>query len=92
MKGAPGSIPWLFLHELRLQWYSAGSDKPGKVARRPGTAGLATAGLGWLALHLLAFFAVSRLGAIDTADPRVLVAVNALLFGCTTLMLSLIHI
>ena len=88
MKGAPGSIPWLFLHELRLQWYSAGSDKPGKVARRPGTAGLATAGLGWLALHLLAFFAVSRLGAIDTADPRVLVAVNALLFGCTTLMLS----
>src|SRR5690606_3130830 len=88
MKGAPGSIAWLFLHELRLQWYSAGSDKPGKSPRRPGTGGLATAGLAWLALHLLAFFLVSRIGAIDAGDPRVLVAVNALLFGCTTIMLS----
>jgi ABC-2 type transport system permease protein len=88
MKGRPGSIPWLFRHELRLQWYSAGSGKRDKVQRRPGLAGLATIGLAWLALHVIAYFVVARIGGIDTRDPRVMVAVSALLFGCMTFMLS----
>ena len=85
MRGRPGSIPWLFRHELRLQWYSAGSARRAKgdgAQRRPGTAGLVTIGLAWLALHVLAFFVVSRIGGIDAQDPRVMVAVTALLFGC----------
>ncbi len=88
MSAAPGSIPWLFRHELRLLWYSAGSGKGGKPQRRPGMAGLAAIGLAWLALHVLAFFVVRRTAGIDTGDPRVLVALSALLFGCTTFMLS----
>ncbi|MGH8853750.1 MAG: hypothetical protein ACREWI_05660 [Telluria sp.] len=88
MTGRPGSVPWLFWHELKLMWYSAGTSKPGKAQRRPGMAGLATVGLVWLALHVLAYFVVMRTGGIDTADPRVLVAVTALLFGCMTFMLS----
>jgi ABC-2 type transport system permease protein len=91
MKGAPGSVKWLFRHELKLMWYNAASGKPGKTGkapRRPGAGGLAAIGLGWLAVHAVAFFVVSRTGLIDTADPRVLVAVTALLFGCMTFMLS----
>jgi ABC-2 type transport system permease protein len=88
MMGLPGSIPWLFKHELRLMWYGAGSGKKGKPQRRPGIAGLATVGLVWLALHALAYFVVARTAGIDAADPRVLVAVTALLFGCLTFMLS----
>jgi ABC-2 type transport system permease protein len=88
MKGRPGSIPWLFRHELRLQWYSAGSNKGNKAQRRPGKAGLATIALAWLALHVVAFFVVSRIGGVDARDPRVLVAMSALLFGCMTFMLA----
>jgi len=91
MRGRPGSIPWLFRHELRLQWYSAGSRKPAKDARaqrRPGMAGLATIGLAWLALHVIAYFVVARIGGIDARDPRVMVAVSALLFGCMSFMLA----
>lgn len=84
----PGSIRWLFLHELRLLWYSAGSGKAGKAQRRPGMAGLATIGLVWLALHALAYYVVARTAGIDTRDPRVLVALSALLFGCMSFMLS----
>jgi len=88
MSATPGSIPWLFRHELRLLWYNAGSGKPGKNARRPGTAGLATIIAAWVLLHPLAWFAVSRIGGIDLKDPRIAVAVTALLFGLGTLMLS----
>ena len=88
MSAAPGSIPWLFRHELRLLWYNAGSGKPGKAARRPGTAGLATIVAAWVLLHALAWFAVSRMGGIDVSDSRIAVAVTALLFGLGTLMLS----
>lgn len=91
MKGRPGSIGWLLRHELRLLWYGAGSGKPGKSdkpPRRPGLAGLATVALAWLGLHLVAFFVVRRTAGIDAGDPRVLVAVSALLFGCMSFMLS----
>ncbi len=88
MSAVPGSVPWLFRHELRLMWYGAGTGKPGKAQRRPGTAGLATIALGWLALHGVAWFVVSRIAGIDTSDPRIAVAVTALLFGLMTLMLS----
>lgn len=88
MSMQPGSILWLFRHEVRLLWFSAGSGKPGKSSRRPGMAGLLTIGLVWLALHALAFFVVSRTAGIDMRDPRVLVALTALLFGCMTFMLS----
>ena len=88
MKGAPGSIGWLLWHELRLAWYNAASGKPKAAPRRPGMAGLVTAGIVWLVLHAAALFVVSRITAIDAGDPRVLVAVTALLFGCMTFMLS----
>lgn len=88
MSAAPGSIPWLFRHELRLWWFSAGSAKSEKSQRRPGLAGLALIGLAWLALHAIAFFVVSRTAGIDPRDPRVLVAVSALLYGSMTFMLS----
>jgi len=87
MMGAPGSIGWLLRHEIKLAWYNAAPGKS-NAARRPGTAGLATVGLVWLALHGIAFFIVARAGAIDPSDPRVLVAVTALLYGCMTFMLS----
>lgn len=87
MMGTPGSIGWLLRHELKLAWYNAAPGKT-NTARRPGAAGLATVGLVWLALHGIAFFIVGRTGAIDTSDPRVLVAVTALLYGCMTFMLS----
>ncbi|MFN3791954.1 putative ABC transporter permease subunit [Massilia sp.] len=88
MSAAPGSIPWLFRHELRLWWFSAGSAKSEKSQRRPGLAGLALIGLAWLALHAIAFFVVSRTAGIDPRDPQVLVAVSALLYGSMTFMLS----
>lgn len=88
MMRVPGSIPWLFRHELRLLWFNAASGKPGKAARRPGAAGLSTIGAAWLALHALAYFALRPIAGIDMADPRIMVAVSALLFGLMTFMLS----
>lgn len=88
MSAQAGSIPWLFRHELRLMWFSAGSSKSEKSQRRPGLAGLAVVGLAWLALHAIAFFVVWRTAGIDLRDPRVLVAVSALLYGSMTFMLS----
>ena len=79
MSGAPGSIGWLFRHELRLLWYGAGSGKPGKSQRRPGLAGLALAGLAWLALHAIAFQVVGRSTRIDMGDPRVRRRINAVI-------------
>lgn len=88
MRARPGSIRWLMWHELRLAWYSAGSGKPGKSQRRPGLAGLALVGLAWLALHAIAWYVVSRSAGIEARDPRVLVAVTALLAGSMSFMLS----
>jgi ABC-2 type transport system permease protein len=88
MMGAPGSIGWLARHEARLFWYNAASGKSNKTARRPGAGALAAIALAWLVLHVAAFFIVSRSAGLDAADPRVLVAVTALLFGCMTFMLS----
>lgn len=91
MRLPPGSIGWLLRHELRLQWYSAGSTKPGKdgkPARRSGPAGLAVFALAWLGLHVLAYVVITRTAGIPVDDPRILVAVTALLFGSIALMLS----
>lgn len=88
MSAQAGSILWLFRHELRLLWFSAGSGKAEKSQRRPGLAGLAFIGLAWLALHAIALFVVWRTAGIDVRDPRVLVAVSALLYGSMTFMLS----
>lgn len=88
MKGAPGSIGWLLRHEIRLAWYNAASGKAKGTRRRPGMAGLAMLAFLWLGLHGVAWFVVARTAAIDAGDPRVLVAVTALLFGCMTFMLS----
>lgn len=88
MSAQAGSIRWLFRHELRLLWFSAGSGKPGKAQRRPGLGGLALVGLAWLALHAIAWYVVSRTAHIDMRDPRVLVAVTALLYGSMSFMLS----
>lgn len=88
MSAAPGSIRWLFRHELRLLWFSAGSGKSEKSQRRPGLGGLALIGLAWLALHAIAYYVVWRTAGIDVHDPRVLVAVTALLYGSMTFMLS----
>ncbi|WP_288379258.1 hypothetical protein [uncultured Massilia sp.] len=87
MMGTPGSIGWLLRYEVKLAWYNLGSGKS-KAMRRPGAGGLATIALAWLALHGVAFFIVARTQGIDTSDPRVLVAVTALLYGCMTFMLS----
>jgi len=91
MKARPGSVGWLWWHELRLLWFAMGSGKTGKAGRRPGLAGLATIAVAWLALHGVAYVALRRLeglgGAVE-GDPRVLVAVSALLFGCMSFMLS----
>lgn len=95
MKGVPGSIGWLLRHEIRLAWYNAASGKQKSAKgtpRRPGSGGLATLALVWLALHGIAWFVVGRVtgiaSALDSSDPRVLVAVSALLFGSMTFMLS----
>ncbi|KFI07280.1 hypothetical protein [Massilia sp. BSC265] len=88
MKGLPGSIGWLLRHEIRLAWYNAAAGKATGTPRRPGMAGLAIAAAVWLVLHGIAWFVLARSTAIDTDDPRVLVAVTALLFGSMTFMLS----
>lgn len=84
MKGAPGSIVWLLRHEIRLAWYNAAAG----TARRPGMAGLAIAAAAWLGLHGIAWIVLARSAVIDTDDPRILVAVSALLLGSMTFMLS----
>jgi ABC-2 type transport system permease protein len=92
MMNVPGSIPWLIRHELRLSWFNAATSKPGKPGktppRRPGTAGLASIGVLWLALHALAYFTVGKLDGLDTADPRIAIVVGALLYGLMSVMLS----
>lgn len=88
MMRTPGSIGWLAWHEARLFWYNAASGKAKKTPRRPGAGVLAAVALAWLVLHAAAYFIVSRSAGIDTSDPRMLVAVTALLFGCMTFMLS----
>ncbi|UVW29340.1 hypothetical protein [Massilia sp. H6] len=88
MMVAPGSIGWLAWHEIKLFWFNAASGKQTPTGRRPGPRGLAAIALAYLALHVVAFVVVTRFGGFDAADPRVQVALSALLFGAMTFMLS----
>ncbi|WP_306394371.1 putative ABC transporter permease subunit [Telluria beijingensis] len=88
MKAAPGSVGWLLRHELRLAWFNAAGGKEGASKRRPGNAALALALMGWAALHLLGWVTVEKTAAIPGDDPRILLAIAAMLVAGATFMLS----
>lgn len=92
MRAAPGTVAWLLWHELRLAWYGAGGRKAGAAgdgrARGPGKTALGLLLLAWAALHLLAWVTVDRLAGMAAGDPRILLAVSAILLAGTTFMLS----
>lgn len=88
MSAAPGSVGWLLRHELRLAWFNASGSKDSAGRRRPGNAAIALVLLGWTALHLLAWVTVDRLAGVAGDDPRILLAISAVLAGAATFMLS----
>jgi len=88
MRMAPGSVAWLLRHELRLAWFNASGGKEGAGGRRPGNAAIGLALCGWAALHLLAWVAVSALAGVAGDDPRILLAISAVLAGGAAFMLS----
>jgi len=88
MSAAPGSVGWLLRHELRLAWFNASGGKEGGGRRRPGNAAIALVLLGWAALHLLAWITVEKLAGVSGDDPRILLAITAVLAGSATFMLS----
>jgi len=88
MRAAPGGVGWLLRHELRLAWFNASGGKEGAGKRRPGNAAIGLALLGWAALHLLAWMVVKALAGMTGDDPRILLAVSAVLAGGATFMLS----
>jgi ABC-2 type transport system permease protein len=88
MMTAPGSVGWLLRHELRLAWFNASGGKEGGGKRRPGNAAIGLALVGWAALHLLAWVTVQRLAGVAGDDPRILLAVSAVLAGGAAFMLS----
>ena len=88
MRAAPGSVGWLLRHELRLAWFNAAGGKEGAGKRRPGNAAIGLALFCWAALHLLAWVVVSALGGVAGDDPRILLAISAVLAGGAALMLS----
>lgn len=90
MRFAAGSGLWLLQHELRLFWYGAGSGsgKGHGAGRRPGLGAIATVALVWLALHVVGWLAMRKLAGVPVGDPRILLAVTALLAASGTFMLS----
>lgn len=88
MRAAPGSVGWLLRHELRLAWFNASGGKEGAGKRRPANAAIGLALVGWAALHLLAWVAVRALAGREGDDPRILLAVSAVLAGGAAFMLS----
>lgn len=88
MKAAPGSIGWLLRHELRLAWFNAAGGKEGAGKRRPGNAAIGLALFCWAALHLLGWVVVSALAGVTGDDPRILLAISAVLAGGAAFMLS----
>ena len=88
MNVAPGSIGWLLRHELRLAWFNAAGGKEGAGKRRPGNAALGLALAGWAALHLLAWVTVQNMATVSDDDPRILLAIAAMLAAGATFMLS----
>lgn len=88
MSAAPGSVGWLLRHELRLAWFNASGGKDSAGRRRPGNAAIAMLLLGWAALHLLGWVTVKKLADVAGDDPRILLAISAVLAGAATFMLS----
>jgi len=88
MRLAPGSVGWLLRHELRLAWFNAAGGKAADGRRRPGNLALGLAAAGCIAMHALGWFAVRQLAGVPGDDPRILLAVSALLVVATTFMLS----
>jgi ABC-2 type transport system permease protein len=85
VSAAPGSIPWLLRHELKLAWYGAAVNKGGK--RRPGIRTFIVGGVGLLLVHLFAFFAMRELGP-GMDEPALAIPATLMIVACATFMLS----
>lgn len=88
MNFAPGSVLWLLRHELRLAWYNAAGGKDAGGKRGMGRLALGLMLLGWAVLHVGAWVVVDQLAGTPGDDPRILLAITALLAVATTFMLS----
>ena len=88
MRLAPGSVGWLLRHELRLAWFNAAGGKAADGRRRPGNLALGLAAAGCIVMHVGGWFVVRQLAGVPGDDPRILLAVSALLIVATTFMLS----
>lgn len=88
MRLAPGSVGWLLRHELRLAWFNAAGGKAADGRRRPGNMALGLAAAGGIVMHVASWFVVRQLAGMPGDDPRILLAVSALLIVATTFMLS----
>jgi ABC-2 type transport system permease protein len=86
VKAPPGSSRWLLRHELRMAWYGAAVNAGGR--RRLGWASIAVWVLAWLALHVLAFVALDKLGPGGVMDPRLAIPATLVLVAIGTFMLS----
>jgi len=85
---APGGVGWLLRHELRLGWFNMAGAKNAGGRRRPGNAALALAALGCIVMHVLGWFTVRQLAGVPGDDPRILLAISAVLIAATAFMLS----
>ena len=85
---APGSVGWLLRHELQLAWFNAAGGKAADGRRRPGNMALGLAAAGGIVMHVVSWFVVRQLAGMPGDDPRILLAVSALLIVATTFMLS----
>jgi len=86
MSAAPGSIPWLLGHELRLAWYGAGRNMSGKRGR--GRIGMIVGIVFAAVMHLVAFAALRALGHDGMNDGFLAIPLTAVLVVCATFMLS----
>ena len=77
MKGTVGSVRWLLLHELRLAWFNMGASSGKANRRRPGTKRIVLLAAGWVALHVVAWFVLRRLGGVDRTAQPLLASVTA---------------
>ena len=88
MNAPPGSVRWLLLHELRLAWFNMGSSSGSANSRRPGTTSLVLLAAGWVALHVVAWFALRRLDGFDRRAMPLLAGVTAGAIIAATAMLA----
>ena len=86
MKAPPGSSRWLLRHELRMAWYGAAVNAGGRRRLRWTSVAVWTAA--WLALHVLAFAMLHKLGPDGPGEPRLAIPATMLLAGIATFMLS----